>query len=249
MLLGGALLFGAIKLNGEAEKNQVISGERDLLQQNLTTAQEQATQSTAKIASLQSEYDSAEAQMGKLESDYSAAELKIGELESVNNAAQLAIAKLEADLQSSNAELEVLKNVPTDTAELQQQLMDVTDERDAALNANSELTAQRDAEIETLNNQRDQLDAQLQKLNSTLYDERAARTAEINQFSLNAKNLQDRLTQLTGSQDASEAALLTRDNELQEQALIIDQLKEQVSTLEKLSTDSVTSTNLSLIHI
>jgi len=150
ILLVGALILGSIKYCSDSEKSRVVAEERTNLQQELAGAQEESELQTTKFASLQSEYDSAQSQIGELQGEYDSAQSQIG--------------KLQGDLQSSQAELEALRDVPVDTAELQQSLASVTSERDAAIDSGSELQAQ----LEQAGTERDQALQQAESLTAEL---------------------------------------------------------------------------------
>ena len=130
LLLLAALLLGTMKFCSEQAKSRVVAEERSVLQQELASAQQELT-STQKeltnaqqeLANAQNQADISTAKIGSLESEYSSAQA----------AAQADKEQLQSDLQSAKAELEELRDVPTDTAELQQRLFKVTAERYEAL--------------------------------------------------------------------------------------------------------------------
>jgi len=136
LLLLGALILGSVKYCSDSEKSRVIAEERSSLQLELAGAQEESELQTTKFASLQGEYDSAQTQIGQLQDD----------------------------LQSSKAELEALRDVPTETAELQQSLANLASERDAAINSGSELQQQ----LEQAGAERDQALQQTESLTTEL---------------------------------------------------------------------------------
>ena len=130
LLLFGALILGSVKYCSESEKSRVVAEERGNLQLELNSAQEESELQTAEIASLQGDYDSAQTQIGQLQDE----------------------------LQSSRADVEALRDVPTDTAELQQKLASVTSDRDTAIADNRESIATIDSlkeEIEEISASRD----------------------------------------------------------------------------------------------
>ena len=151
LLLLAALLLGTMKFCSEQAKSRVVAEERNVLQQLLASAQEQADKNTAQMASLESEYSSAQA--------------------AAQEAAQANKEQLQSDLQSVTTELEELRDVPTDIAELQQRLSKVTTERDEALEKNS-LLAQ--LSEETKDN--------LVQANSTISSLNRQKTKAINQI-------------------------------------------------------------------
>jgi len=136
LLLLGALILGSVKYCSDSEKSRVVAEERSSLQLELAGAQEESELQTTKFASLQGEYDSAQTQIGQLQDD----------------------------LQSSKAELEALRDVPTETAELQQSLANLASERDAAINSGSELQQQ----LEQAGAERDQALQQTESLTTEL---------------------------------------------------------------------------------
>ena len=131
----------------EQGKSRIVAEERSVLQRELASVQKQADIDAAKMASLESEYSSAQA------------------------AAQADKEKLQSDLQSVRTELEELRNVPTDTAELQKRLSNATTERDEALE-NSSLATQRS----------EQTKEDLIQANSTISSLNRQKTEAINQI-------------------------------------------------------------------
>ena len=89
LLLLAALLLGTMKFCSEQGKSRVIAEERNVLQQELASVQEQADKDTAKMASLESEYSATLA------------------------AAQAEKEQLQSDLQFVTTELAELRDVPT----------------------------------------------------------------------------------------------------------------------------------------
>ncbi len=201
LLLVGALILGLVKYCSESEKSRVVAEERSNLQLELNSAQEESKLQTTKIASLQGEYDSAQAQ----------------------------IDQLQQELLSSKDELEALRNVPTNTAELQQSLASVTSDRDAAIDSESRLKEQ----LEQLTVERDQVSKQLLESSQTLKDTRAASQQEVQGLTAENNKLTGQLTQMLGFRNAAEASLKTQDEKVAELAETITSLEKQVDSLEK----------------
>ena len=186
LLLLAALLLGTMKFCSEQGKSRVIAEERNVLQQELASVQEQADKDTAKMASLESEYSATLA------------------------AAQAEKEQLQSDLQFVTTELAELRDVPTDTAELQQRLAKVTTERDEALENSLSVAEQIEAiklERDKLNQQRELLISDLATANSTISSLNRQKTVAINQI----------------------GSLLAQRNELEENVATLteEQLKEQ----------------------
>jgi len=161
LLLLAALLLGTMKFCSEQGKSRVIAEERNVLQQELASVQEQADKDTAKMASLESEYSATLA------------------------AAQAEKEQLQSDLQFVTTELAELRDVPTDTAELQQRLAKVTTERDEALENSLSVAEQIEAiklERDKLNQQRELLTSDLATANSTISSLNRQKTVAINQI-------------------------------------------------------------------
>ena len=161
LLLLAALLLGTMKFCSEQGKSRVIAEERNVLQQELASVQEQADKDTAKMASLESEYSATLA------------------------TAQAEKEQLQSDLQFVTTELAELRDVPTDTAELQQRLAKVTTERDEALENSLSVAEQIEAiklERDKLNQQRELLTSDLATANSTISSLNRQKTVAINQI-------------------------------------------------------------------
>ena len=200
LLLLAALLLGTMKFCSEQGKSRVLAEERSVLQQELASAQEQANINTAKMASLESEYSSAQA------------------------AAQADKEQLQSDLQSVKTELEELRDIPTDTAELQQRLSKVTTERDDALE-NSSLVAE---QLEVIKLERDKLSHQRGLLISDLV------TANQN-ITANA----DTITGLRTKVDSLALQIKSKDDEITKQTATLMQANTTISSLNRQKTEAI----------
>ncbi len=102
----------------------------------------------------------------------------------------------QGDLQSTKAELLAVRDIPTDTATLQQSLASVTSERDAAIGSGSELQAQ----LEQVNAERDKALQQGETLTAEL--EKAQATITANEESIaNIGTLEAEVVEITASRD------------------------------------------------
>ncbi len=182
VVLMGALILGSIKYCSDSEKSRVVAEERGNLQLELNSAQEESELQTNRIASLQGEYDSAQSQIGQLQGEYDSAQTKIGQLQD--------------ELQVSKAEVEALRDVPVDTAELQQSLASATSDRNAAIDSASELIEQ----LEQVSTERDQTLQREVKLKAEL--EQARTTITGNEESIaNIDVLKAKIEEITTSRD------------------------------------------------
>lgn len=120
-LLLGLLVLGAFKYCSNTEQYRLVEQERVSLQQELLAAREDAEASTSSITALQDEFDSAQTQIQIVKSDLDLTQSK---------------------LQAVTAELAAQRDVPKESAELQMLLLDVTKERDAAVDSNQALNRQ-----------------------------------------------------------------------------------------------------------
>ncbi len=226
LLLLGALILGSVKYCSDSEKSRVVAEERSNLQLELAGAQEESELQTTKFASLQGEYDSAQSQIGQLQSEY--------------DSAQSQIAQLQDDLQSSKTELEALRDVPTETAELQLSLANLTSERDAAIDSGSELQEQ----LEQTGTERDQAMQQAESLTAEL--DVARLTISDNEESIaNIDMIKAEIVEITAARDdALERNIeLTAANEkLQQQ---VDGITPTITDLES-QVESLTSARTEL---
>jgi len=136
LVLLAAFLLSTLKFCSEAEKNRIVAEERSLLQTELAGAQQQTRTTNSKLSALQADYDSAQKDMAAL----------------ANN------------LQASESELAALRDVPTDTVELQKLLRSASLERDRAV----ELKTQADSQLQQMTAERDQTLEQQQTLQADL---------------------------------------------------------------------------------
>jgi len=209
-LLLGALALLTIKYCSDSAKSRVVAEERGNLEVELADVQEESELQTTQIASLQGDYDSAQSQIDSLQSDYDSAQSQIttlqgdydtaqSELASLQgdyDSAQSQIVQLEGDLQSSRAEAETLRDVPTDTAELQQLLASATNERDLASNSGSALQGQLNqvyAERNQALQQRESLLAELEDARTTI--------ASNEEAIANIDRLKAEITEITAARD------------------------------------------------
>ena len=146
----------------------------------------------------------------------------------------------QTDLQATKAELEAVRDIPTDTAELQQSLASVTGERDAAINSGSELQKQ----LEQVNTERDQALQQGESLSAEL--DQARETITANEESIaNIGKLQAEVEEITASRDDTlerNVELSAANTELQEQ---VDSIAPTISDLES-KVESLTSSSSEL---
>ena len=104
-LLLGALLLGTIKYCSNIEHTRIVAQDRDSLQSELAVVREEAESSTTQVANLSTELDGAKANVASLTT----------ELEDAN----ANVTRLQGEVDTISVELEEVKAVPTDTAELQ----------------------------------------------------------------------------------------------------------------------------------
>jgi flagellar motor protein MotB len=206
LVLLAALLLATMKFCSESKKNRLVADKRDQLELELAGAEQQAKANNAKLLTLQSDYDTA----------------------------QSGIAKLETELESSQAELDALKN--TDAAELRRQLDDVTTERDNAIETESGLTAQLQqttSERDALQQQQDEARAELDAARTAI----TANNAAITELEAQVETLtseRDQLQETLGSEkQAHEAALAALRTEATELEMTIEQSQATIDTLNE----------------
>ena len=141
----------------------------------------------------------------------------------------------QTDLQATKAELEAVRDIPTDTAELQQSLASVSSERDAAINSGSELQKQ----LEQVSTERDQALQQGESLSAEL--DQARETITDNEESIaNIGKLEAEVAEITASRDDAlerNVELSAANTELLEQ---VDAIEPTISDLES-QVESLTS--------
>ena len=211
LVLLAALLLATMKFCSESKKNRLVADKRDQLELELAGAEQQAKANNAKLLTLQSDYDTA----------------------------QSGIAKLETELESSQAELDALKN--TDAAELRRQLDDVTTERDNAIETESGLTAQLQqttSERDALQQQQDEARAELDATRTAITANNAAITeleAQVETLTSERDQLQETLGSEKQAHEAALAALRTEATELEmtieKSQATIDTLNERIDAL------------------
>jgi chemotaxis protein MotB len=188
LLLLAALLLSTLKYCSEAEKNRASNEERETLQKEVTGLQQEAASNNEKLLSLQSDYDTAQ-----------------------SDAASLA-----SDLEASRSELATLRDVPTDTAELQRTLQTASQQRDDAL----ERATQIEVELATVTADRDEAAG----IQQTLQDELQTAKRTITDSEATIDNLQAQVDSVTAERDQSASNLTSTAEALDnEKALRADE--------------------------
>ncbi len=185
-LLLGALLLGTMKYCSNVEHTRVVAKDRDDLQSELVGVREQAESSTAKVASLSTELEGANANVVRLQ----------GEVDTVT------------------AELEEVKAIPTDTAELQGLLASATAERDAFVASKNELQTEFDKVLVERDAALNEVTG-LQEANAKAREEAAALEQQIQSLNGELETTQAKVTETESTLAQREESLTSINTDLE----------------------------------
>lgn len=238
IFLLGALVLGSIRYCSNAEESRVVTEERDQLQLNLASAEEQNTKTSEELAALQTDYEKSQSTTETLESDLQSTQLEFetlttehGQLQEELVAAQsnielntTEINSLKEDLSTSRTEVAKLQDLPQDAAGLQQNLIGTMQERDDALSAKAKV-------LETLETVEADRDSTQEKNNSLQFDIKTAKKNILSNATL-ITGLRSQIGELSTQRDEIENELTTTSQNLEKEKADVDQLTTEVSDLE-----------------
>ena len=232
------LILGSIKFCSEAEKSRVVTEERDQLQLNLAGAEEQNAKTSDELSALQGNFDESQSQIeslkGELQSvqtDFQGLTTEHEALEGQFTAAQdevelntAEINLLRDDLGAANAELQQLRDLPQNEADLQQQLIATMAELDIAREAEA-------AALEKLKVAEANRDKTQERNESLKFDVDVAQK-NINSNATLISGFRSQVNDLSAQRDSADVELKTTLASLQEEKADVTRLNTEVRDLE-----------------